>query len=171
MRALTGIALLLLTASTSSPAVAQQSSAKAPRKLKFATGETIVDAGRDTDHVVVNDARGKLTSESWCDAETFDAYFTLFTDLKAALGRGDRAAVVKLVGYPLQVNAKRPLSLGNDAALSRAYEKVFTPKVLATVRKAEPAAVFCRDGQGMLGDGVIWAVASSGSAKATVVNP
>jgi hypothetical protein len=31
----------------SSLAVAQQPSAKAPRKLMFATGETIVEAGRD----------------------------------------------------------------------------------------------------------------------------
>jgi hypothetical protein len=77
---------------------------------------------------------------------------------------------MKLVGYPIQVNAKRSLSLGSAAALSKAYEKVFTPKVLEAVRKAEPAAVFCRNGQGMLGDGVIWAVASGGTAKATVVN-
>ncbi len=170
MRALTGIAFLLLTALMSSPSAGQQS-ANAPRKLRFATGETIVEAGRDTDHVVVNDARGKLKSESWCDAGTFDAYVALFTNLKVALGRRDQAAVVKLVRYPLQVNAKRPLSLGNGAALSKAYEEVFTPKVLAAVRDAEPAAVFCRDGQAMLGEGVIWAVASGGSAKAVVVNP
>ena len=171
MRALARIALLLLAASTSSPADAREPTAKASRKLKFATGQTVVEPGKDTDHVVVSDAQGKLMSESWCDAGTFDAYFVLFTGLKAALGRGDRAAVAKLIGYPLRVNAKRSLSLKDEAALSKAYERVFTPKVLETVQQAEPAAVFCRDGQGMLGDGVIWAVDTGASAKAIVVNP
>jgi hypothetical protein len=158
MRALAGITLLLLAASTSSSAGAQQPAARASRKLKFAAGQTVVEPGGDTDHVVVSDAQGKLMSESWCDAGTFDAYFVLFTGLKAALGRGDRVAVAKLIGYPFRVNAKRSLSLKNEAVLSKAYQKVFTPKVLETVQRAEPAAVFCRDGEGILGDGVIWAV-------------
>ena len=85
--------------------------------------------------------------------------------------RSHLLSAVYFSDYPLQVNAKGPLSLGNGAALSKAYQEVFTPKVLAAVRDAEPAAVFCRDGQAMLGDGVIWAVASGGSAKAVVVNP
>ena len=89
----------------------------------------------------------------------------------ASLGRGDRAAVLKLVRYPLRVNSKKALTFRNEASLSKAYDKIFTSQVLATINKAEPAALFCRDGQGMLGDGVIWAGASEGAAKAEVINP
>ena len=52
----------------------------------------------------------------------------------------------------------------------KGYAKVFTPQVLELIRRAEPAAVFCQDGQGMLGDGVVWAIVSSGTAKAAVIN-
>jgi hypothetical protein len=65
--------------------------------------------------------------------------------------------VVKLVDYPLRVNAKKPLVLQNAAALTTSYDKVFTATVQEKIQNAEPAAVFCRDGRAMLGDGLLWA--------------
>ena len=166
------ILALLLVASTSSADDGQRSGpSKGPTRIvKFATGHTAVESEGGIDHVVVKDMDGKVTSESWCDAGTFDNYFALFKKLKEALARGDRKAVTKLVGYPFRVNAPKPLVLRNDESLSKSYDEVFTTKVLERIGRAEPAAVFCRNGAGMLGDGVMWATVSAGSAVATVLN-
>jgi hypothetical protein len=147
------------------------SSKPIPRIVKFAGGQTEIDSENGLDHVVVKDAQGEVSSESWCEAGTFDDYFAFFTKLKEALAQGDRKSVVKLVSYPFQVNAQKPLVVRNEASLLKSYDRVFTPPVLETIGKAEAAAVFCRDGAGMLGNGVIWATGSAGSAKATVLNP
>ena len=166
MRAFTRTALLLFAVLTIYPVEAS------PRILKFANGEIIVETGREFDLVVVNDSsRGEQISKSWCKAGTFESYFELLTDIKAALDRRDCAAVVKLVGYPLEVNTKRRFSIKNPAALTQSYDLVFTPNVITRVLEAEPAAVFCQDGMGMIGDGVIWASSSRKSAKVMVVNP
>jgi len=165
MRAFTRTAFLLLAVLTIYPVGAS------PRILKFADGEIIVETGLEYDLVAVNDSRGELISKSWCKAGTFESYFELFTDIKAALDRRDRAAIVKLVGYPLEVNTKRRFSIKNPAALTQSYDLVFTPNVITRVLEAEPAAVFCQDGMGMIGDGVIWASASRKSSKVMVVNP
>jgi hypothetical protein len=161
----------VLLASVTAIAVGQASSTlRTPTKIKFATGETTIVFDGDTDHVTVRDAQGTVMSESWCDSGSFDAYFTLFTKLKESAGRGDHAAVVKLAAYPLRINGKEPLTFRNAASLSKAYDKVFTPQVLGMIRKAEPAAVFCQNGQGMLGNGVVWASVLEGTAKVEVIN-
>ena len=67
------------------------------------------------------------------------------------------------------VFAEHTRTFRNEATLSKAYEEVFTPRVW--IRRAAPAAVFCRNGQGMLGDGVVWADIWERTAKAFVINP
>jgi hypothetical protein len=174
MRPIATLSLLLLVASTTFAGEGQPpgSSQASTRIVKFTGGSTAIDSEDRVDHVVVKGTRGEVISESSCDVETgtFDDYFALFTKLKAALARGDRKSVVKLVSYPFQVNAEKPLVVRNEASLLKKYDRVFTPSVLETIRKSEAAAVFCRDGAGMLGDGVIWATGSSGSVSATVLN-
>ena len=172
MRQLALLVLLMLSPSTSSAAEEQPSGAtKGPaRTVKFEGGETVIATDRGSDHVVVKNGQGKVVAESWCDSGAFDSYLALFNKLEDSVARADRNAVVKLATYPLRVNAKKPLVLRNEASLLKAYDKVFTPWVLDRIRRAEPAAVFCRNGQGMLGDGVVWATASMGTAKLKVVN-
>ena len=121
--------------------------------------------------MVVTDSAGNVTAESICEPGTYAQYFALFATLKEALARGNRASVTKLVAYPFRVNADRPLVFPSADSLLKSYDMVFTPSVLMKVRKAEPAAVFCRDGAAMLGDGVIWARRSSGGVAAWVLNP
>jgi hypothetical protein len=151
--------------------VASVAAAEENRVVTFATGSTIVDSSGGTDHVVVKDAKGNVTSESWCESGTYDAYVTLFTKLKDAVGGKDRRAVLNLVAFPFRMNGPKVSVFRNEASLAKRYDTVFTPKVVEKIRKAEPAAVFCRNGEGMLGDGVIWATPSKGSALATVLNP
>jgi hypothetical protein len=172
LRQLALLVLLMLPPSASSAADEQPSVAtKGPaRTVKFAGGETVIDTDRGSDHVVVDDGHGKVLLESWCDSGAFDSYVTLFNRLRDAVAQGDRNAVTKLAGYPLHVNAKKPLVFRNEASLLKAYDSVFTPQVSDKIHRAEPAAVFCRNGEGMLGDGVVWARASKGMAKLAVVN-
>jgi|SoiMethySBSTD1v2_1073268.scaffolds.fasta_scaffold33162_6 hypothetical protein len=139
----------------------------AARIVKFAEGSTSIEAVGRVEHVVVRDTKGNVISESRCDSGTFDEYLALFTKLRDAVSRADRSAVVKLVNYPLRVNGKKPLVLQNAASLTKSYEKVFTVTVQEKIRKAEPAAVFCRDGRAMLGDGIIWATATG----VAILNP
>jgi hypothetical protein len=165
--------LFLMVISTSLCAIGQQSQATGThtKTIKFSGGETTVEFGGHTGHVTNKDSKGNMMSESWCDSGTFDAYLTLFTKLKESAWRGDRMAVVKLVAYPLRVNGKKPMNYRDEAALLKNYDTVFTPRVLDRIQKAEPAAIFCRDGWGMLGDGVVWARASNETAKVEIINP
>jgi hypothetical protein len=151
--------------------VASVASAEESRVIKFATGSATVDSHGGTDHVVVKDTTGKVTSESSCETGTYDAYVTLFTKLKDAVAGKDRRAVLKLVAFPFRMNGPNPIVFRDEASLAKGYDTVFTPKVVERIRQAEPAAVFCRNGEGMLGDGVIWATPSNGAAAATVTNP
>src|SRR5205085_7710528 len=129
-----------------------------PMIVQFPGGHTSVDSKRDVDHVVVHDAKGNIISESWCDSGRFSDYFALFAKFKDALARGNRDAALRLVDYPFRVNGgTKPLVFKTTTSLSKAYAKVFTPRVLAKIGEAEPAAVFCRDGQAMISDGILWA--------------
>jgi hypothetical protein len=157
---------------TLSNVVGQQprASRASSKTIKFAAGETTVESQADRDHVTVKDEKGKIISESWCESGAFDAFFKLFTNLKSAVGRGDRTAVAKLINYPLAVNGNKRSTLRDQASLLKAYEKVFTPEVLNRIRISEPAAVFCRNGEGMLGEGVVWALVWRGAARITAIN-
>jgi hypothetical protein len=171
MRQISTAALFAALAASSTAVGQQPGAAKAPvRTVKFAAGETTIGPASGGEQVVVRDKQGRVMSESWCEPGAFDAYRALFTKLKETVVKGDRRAVVKLCAYPLRVNAGKAVTYANAAALSKDYEKVFASQVVETVRRAEPAAVFCRNGRGMFGDGVVWAAVSAGRAKATVIN-
>lgn len=157
---------LIATASVAAAAPAESPNGN-PKIIKFPGGETWVERSDQTDHVIVKDGNGEMQSESWCEAGTFDEFFDLFTKLKAALAKKDHAAVTKLMDYPFRVNTDKPRTFRTEAALLKAFDSVFTPPVLTKIRDAEPAAVFCRNGEGMLGDGVLWATV----AGATALNP
>jgi len=129
-----------------------------PTIVEFPGGHTSVDSKGDVDHVIVQDAKGNILSESWCDSGRFSEYFALFAKFKDALARGNRDAALRLFDYPFRVNGgTKPRVFKTASSLSKGYAKVFTPGVLEKIGKAEPAAVFCRDGQAMLGDGIAWA--------------
>ena len=88
---------------------------------------------------------------------------------RAAVLRGDRSAVIALIGYPLRVNfAPHALIYRNAAALRNAYNDIFTPKVRAAIGAAVPADLFARDQGIMLGGGVVW---FNRSGRAFAINP
>jgi hypothetical protein len=145
-------ALLILALAVVSEAEAS------PRIVPFTHGHTSVESNGDVDHVIVQDATGNLMSESWCDSGSFSDYFELFAKFRDAIAVGNREGVLRLVDYPLRVNcSKKPVLFKTASSLSKSYSKVFTIEVQQEILKAEPAAVSCRNGQAMLGAGVIWA--------------
>src|SRR5262245_52128099 len=172
MRQLALLLLFILSPSVSLTADKQPSSATngPARTVNFAAGVTVIDTDRGADHVVVKDGRGQTVTESWCDSGAFDLYLALFTKLKDSVARRDRDAVAKLAVYPFRVNAKKHLIFRNESSLLKAYDEVFTTQVLDKIRGAEPAVVFCRNGEGALGDGVVWATVLTGTAKIRVIN-
>jgi hypothetical protein len=126
--------------------------------MEFPGGRTLVDSAHGVDHVAVQDAKGAVRSESWCDSGRFSDYFDLFTRFKAAVDSGNRATTLSLIDYPFQVNGgKKQRVFKTASSLSRSYKEIFTPDVRQKIRRAEPADVFCRDGLAMFGDGVVWA--------------
>lgn len=137
--------------------VAAAGATRGERVVRFAGGSTSIEAEGGVDHVVVRDEKGAVTAESRCDAGTFDEYLALFTKFRDAVSRPDPKAVIDMVAYPFRVNGKKRLVFRNAESLSKRYDDVFTPAVQTKVRKAEPAAVFCRNGRAMFGDGVVWA--------------
>lgn len=128
-----------------------------PTLVPFAGGQTCIDSQDGVDHVTVKVAQGNVKAESWCDAGSFSDYFTLFTRFKAAIAKVNRDATLNLVNYPFRVNgAKKPLIFKTASSLAKSYAKIFMPEVQYKIEKAEPAAVFCRDGQAMISNGVVW---------------
>jgi hypothetical protein len=146
--------------------------AAAARTIKFTGGSATVERTGDREKVVVSDRNGKLVSESWCDQETgtYDELVTLFRQLQRAVVAKDRHSVASLVRFPLQVNGARHESIRGSAALLRRYEQIFANDVTKKIAEANAEAVFCRGGQAMLGDGVVWGHVDHGKVGIDVVN-
>ena len=142
------------------------------RVVRFAGGIATVEIDGSTDHVIVTDSPGKLLSESWCPRETgdYDTLVALFVRLRNAVTNHDARATADLLRYPFRVNAATPRIISNAKILTARFEEVFSAVVVAKIRSAEPQALFCRNGSGMLGNGVIWAHAEHGLALADVLN-
>lgn len=127
------------------------------RVIDFKGGRTSVDALGEVDHVLVQDLRGDVISDSLCDRGRFSDYFVLFIRFRDAVMAGDKEAAVRLIHYPFQVNAPERQSFRNAKALTKSYDQVFTAEIIQKIRDAEPAAVFCKNGYATLGAGVVWA--------------
>ncbi|WP_155845286.1 hypothetical protein [Chitinilyticum aquatile] len=160
-------ALLFAGVLLATPALAAN---KAPETISYSSGKTIVKTGPQGDQVTLLDAQGQLAGESVCDAGSFAAYQSLFTVLRDAARQGKQDALTATIAYPLRVNGGKVRSMRDDAALRKNFAQVFTGPVIAAIGKAEPAAVFCRNGQAMFGDGVVWAELRGKQARVVVIN-
>ena len=127
------------------------------RVIEFAGGRTSVEALGEVDHVLVQDLRGNVVSDSTCEGGRFSDYLVLFIRFKDAVVGGDQAAALRLIDYPFRVNAPKPLVFKTADALSKSYPKVFTAEVTQKLRDAQPAALSCKNGQATLGAGILWA--------------
>ena len=142
------------------------------RVITFPGGSVTVVQADGQELVRITDSNGQLQAESFCPAEsgTYDQLRAFFIDFKAAVTSGNSHKVAELVGYPLRVNGAQKRSIQDGAELRRRYSQVFTAAVLKEMRSAEPAAVFCRDGQAMIGNGAVWVSTEKGRVAVSVVN-
>jgi hypothetical protein len=95
---------------------------------------------------------------------------SLFRKLQGAIASHDAESVVNLIRLPFRVNGKQSETIETFDGFLKRYDKIFSASVVAKIQKAEPRAVFCRNGSAMLGEGVIWAHARDGNALADVLN-
>ena len=142
------------------------------RVITFPGGSVTVVQADGQERVRITDTNGQLQAESYCPAEsgTFDQLRAFFIDFKAAVTSGNSLKVAGLVGYPLRVNGAQKRNIQNRAELRRRYSQIFTAQVIEEIRAAEPAAIFCRDGQAMIGNGAVWVSAEKGRVAVRVVN-
>lgn len=92
-----------------------------------------------------------VTSES--DA-AFEAKVQSF--YKAVLSR-DHTAAARFVDFPLRINRSgKSRTIRTAAELSAKWNQIFTPACIDAFKNAMPHDMFVRNGQAMLGDGVVW---------------
>jgi len=73
-----------------------------------------------------------------------------------AVVRGDRAAAASAVSYPLRINGARPRTIRDRAQLLAQWDAIFSPALIAALRKAVPHEMFVRQGMAMVEDGTVW---------------
>lgn len=75
---------------------------------------------------------------------------------KAVLS-GNRSAAAHFTDFPLRVNHDgKSRTIRSAAQLSAQWKQIFTPACIAAFKRAIPHDMFVRNGQAMLGDGVVW---------------
>jgi hypothetical protein len=85
------------------------------------------------------------------------SYAAFLKRLQDAVRANDRAAVIKLVGFPLRVNSNGRSRLYRDAASVRGdYDRIFTPNVTRAILGQRFDRMFGRDQGLMIGDGQVW---------------
>jgi hypothetical protein len=153
-------------------ASADGKSASTKRFVPFDGGTALVQAEGNSDHVTVVAPDGGLRRESWCAAPAnYDLVVNLFSKFRSALLAKDEAAVADLVRFPLRVNGRPAIAVPNRENLLSHFYEVFNPSTVNKINRAEPSAVFCRNGtEAMLGDGVLWARGDGSKLLVDVVN-
>jgi hypothetical protein len=164
--------VLILFSSGSSGILGSQQETKSIRSLTIQGGRVLVEQEGSVDHVSILDSKGELTSESWCPLETggYDELSSFFKRFVAAVKSSNAESVSSLVRYPLRVNGTPRLTIPDQRSFVRRYAEVFDSAAIKKVQAATPEAVFCRNGQAMIGDGVLWAHAERGKVALDVVN-
>jgi hypothetical protein len=107
------------------------------------------------------------------------AYATFLTRLQTAVRTNDRGAVMKLIRFPLRVNANGHSRLYPDArSVQKDYDRIFTPRVAQAILGQRFDRLFGRDLGLMIGDGEVWfdhvclnkACSPAGPVRITAVN-
>jgi hypothetical protein len=101
---------------------------------------------------------------------SYDELSTFFKQIVAAIGAAKTDAVTALIRYPLQVNGTPRINVSDRRTLLSRYSDVFNPDVVKKIRNALPEAVFCRNGQAKIGNGVIRVHSEKGQVALDVVN-
>ena len=84
-------------------------------------------------------------------------YERVFTQLQQSVASGDRAAVSKLMRYPLRVDvAGSKREVADAAAFQRDYDSIVTAPVARAIAAQSFATVFVNQQGVMIGNGQVW---------------
>jgi hypothetical protein len=120
--------------------------------LSFSTG--IIFAGNHIPGKVVAPC-DNFEATGITNVEVFSQFFTSLQT--AAASKGDKAAIVKFIIYPLRVNkAGKSRHVKTKVGVENNFSKIFTDKVLQAITHQKYADLFCRDQGVMIGDGQVW---------------
>ncbi|HET7543892.1 MAG TPA: hypothetical protein VFK05_28670 [Polyangiaceae bacterium] len=129
-------------------------------------GTAVVD---QDDHVLLLAADGGVTAESSCGVNgiAYRRAVTFFSEVVRLIGASDKNALADLMSFPLSAS----VAVNSRAEFLRHYPRIFPPAEVTAISAADPAAIFCRNGAFMLGDGLIWAQADeTGAYRMTTIN-
>lgn len=107
-------------------------------------------------------------------------YERFLAELQTAVRSDDRDAVIKLIRFPLRMNANGKSRLYRDAQAVRVdYERIFTRRVTEAILAQRADRLVVRDQGRMIGNGEVWFdrtcanqdCSSSGPVRIVAVNP
>jgi hypothetical protein len=129
----------------------------------LATNDVVVTGSRIPAPQLQREERAAARAQNFDAASAPDwvlkdaSYATFLKRLQSAIRTDDRGAVIKLIGFPLRVNANGRSRLYPDARSVRAdYDRIFTPKVTQAILAQRFDRLFGRDQGLMIGDGEVW---------------
>jgi hypothetical protein len=133
------------------------------------TGSRIAVPARDamSERKVANDAAAATVPQA-------QSYRTFLSRLQDAVRANDRRAVIRLIGFPLRVNAPGGARIYRDGrSVERDFDQIFTANVRRAVLRQRADRLFVRDLGAMVGSGQLWFDQRSpaGPVVITAVNP
>lgn len=108
------------------------------------------------------------------------AYERFLDELQSAVRADDRGAVIRLIRFPLRVNANGKSRLYRDPQSVRVdYDLIFTGRVTEAILAQRADRLFARDRGRMIGDGEVWfartcanqGCSSLGPVRISAINP
>ena len=157
------------------PPPAPQGVAKVDQVSGEASGENVVVTGSRS-------SKSALAAPSPMELKAVadQGYATFLSRLQALLRANDRRSMIRLIAYPLRVNAAGDTRLYRDASsVERDFDRIFTSHVRTAILKQRGDQLFVRDQGAMVGSGELWfsqtcpntACSPPGPVRIIAVNP
>lgn len=99
-------------------------------------------------------------------------YRAFLSDLKVAVGNGEKTKVASMISYPLLfIHGGRKTHVRDKAAFLNGYNTIFTAHVRQTIAQQSEKCLFGNDTGAMVGTGEVWFTElTNGSVKIITVN-
>ncbi|NYT61763.1 hypothetical protein H0A66_05420 [Alcaligenaceae bacterium] len=106
-------------------------------------------------------SKARSASEQKVDASIADMhgtpakFRTFFNQLKKAVAASDKRALAKMINYPLSVT-RDDMKIFTEKDFIDNYEGIFTPSVIAAIKKQSYADLFVKSSGVGVGSGLLW---------------
>lgn len=161
-------------ASASSRAVAEMDSEAPMARDVVVTGSRIPDPGRVAEEKSARGAPSSVTNTPVSQSLIGQAplYRAFLSRLQGAVRAKDRAAITRLIAFPLRVNGRGGTRTYHDArSVERDFGRIFTAKVRRAILVQRTDQLFVRDQGIMIGNGEVWFAQSCPNAACSPPGP